>query len=348
VQALTVIPGQQDSADLLDVPEPEADQGPVLVDGLALGICGTDREIVSGGYGEAPPGEERLIVGHESLGRVLEAPEDADLRPGDLVVGIVRRPDPVPCPCCAAGQWDMCRNGRYTERGIKARHGYGSQRWRVEPGFCIRLDPRLERAGVLLEPASILAKAWEQVQAIAERACFRGARVLVTGAGPVGLMATLMATQRGFETDVLDLAKDGPKPELVRALGAGYHPGAMPHELPAPDIVIESTGAPEVVLDSIRAAGPNGIVCLTGLSPAEARRQVDVNALNQELVLENGVVFGSVNANRAHYEQAAEALAAADLDWLEGVVTRRVPLAEWRGAIAPLEHDVKVVLELGS
>ncbi len=128
---------------LEDVPEPPASDGSVLVRTLALGVCGTDREIVSGEYGWAPPGQKRLVIGHESLGKVQEAPADSGFKSGDLVVGIVRRPDPVPCPCCAVGEWDMCRNGRYTERGIKERNGYGSDFFRIEPDFLVKLDPSL-------------------------------------------------------------------------------------------------------------------------------------------------------------------------------------------------------------
>ena len=103
MRAITVIPGRAGSARLDDVPEPVGAAGDVLVDGLALGICGTDGEIVRGEYGWAPPSEERLVLGHESLGRVLEAPEGCGFAAGDLVVGIVRRPDPVPCAPCGAG-----------------------------------------------------------------------------------------------------------------------------------------------------------------------------------------------------------------------------------------------------
>src|SRR3712207_4392226 len=123
MKAITVRPGVEDSGELSDMPEPAAEEGAVLVEGLAMGVCGTDAEILGGAYGEAPPDAGRLILGHESLGRVLEAPDGCGIAAGDLVVGIVRRPDPEPCACCAAGEWDMCRNGRYTERGIKARHG---------------------------------------------------------------------------------------------------------------------------------------------------------------------------------------------------------------------------------
>ena len=116
-------------------------------------------EIISGDYGWAPPGERHLIIGHESIGRVMEAPRDCGLASGDLVVGIVRRPDPVPCEYCAAGEWDMCRNGGYTERGIKQRHGYASERYRIESSFAVKVDAALGDLGVLLEPASVVAKA---------------------------------------------------------------------------------------------------------------------------------------------------------------------------------------------
>jgi threonine dehydrogenase-like Zn-dependent dehydrogenase len=143
MRALTVSPGTADSARIDDVPEPPLSDGSVLAHTLALGVCGTDREILSGVYGSAPPGEERLVLGHESLGVVETAPRDCELRAGDLVVGIVRRPDPEPCVACAAGEWDMCRNGRYTERGIKERHGYGAERFRIEPQFAVKIDPTL-------------------------------------------------------------------------------------------------------------------------------------------------------------------------------------------------------------
>ena len=153
-----------------DIPDPPESDGPVLVRTLALGVCGTDREILDGRYGSAPPGQQRLVLGHESLGAVEAAPAGCGLAPGDLIVGIVRRPDPVPCLACAAGEWDMCRNGRYTERGIKERHGYGAERFRLEPEFAIRIDPALGILGVLLEPASILAKAWDHTERIGHRA----------------------------------------------------------------------------------------------------------------------------------------------------------------------------------
>ncbi|MEA2248605.1 MAG: glucose 1-dehydrogenase [Solirubrobacteraceae bacterium] len=347
MRAITVVPRQAGSARLDDVPEPDPKQGAVLVDGLALGICGTDGEIIRGDYGWAPEGEERLVLGHESLGRVRECPDDARLSPGDLVVGIVRRPDPVPCACCARGEWDFCRNGRYTERGIKEIHGYGSERWRVEPDFAVRIDPGLEDVGVLLEPTSVVTKAWEQIDRIGGRACFDASRVLVTGAGPIGLLAALLAVQRGHEVHVVDQVTEGPKPELVRRLGATYHSGGV-KEAGEVDIVVEATGVGQVVVDALGATARNGIVCLTGVSSGERSIELDIAGLNRSMVLENDVVFGSVNAARRHYEDAAESLARADRDWLRALITRRVPLERWQEVLERRPDDVKVVVALDS
>jgi glucose 1-dehydrogenase len=348
MRAITLDPGTPDSAALEEVPDPDPGEGAILVDGVALGICGTDAEIVRGDYGEAPPGTDRLILGHESLGRVADAPEGSGFEPGDLVVGIVRRPDPVPCPSCAAGEWDFCRNGRYTERGIKALHGFGSERWRIEPEFAVRLDPELGPLGVLMEPTTIVAKAWEQIERVLTRATLGPERVLITGAGPIGLLAALLAQQRGYEVHVLDLVTDGPKPELVRALGATYHATPVQDVEPLPDIIIEATGVSRVVLDAVAHTGANGIVCLTGISSGGHDITLDAGVLNRTIVLENDLVFGSVNANRRHYEAAAAALAKADRGWLERLITRRLPLEQWRDALTRREHDIKVVVELGT
>src|SRR3954470_9910194 len=216
MRAVTIAPRQPGSLKLEEVSAPRVAPGTLLVKTMAVGVCGTDRELIDGHYGEAPPGESRLVLGHESLGRVLEAPAGGDFSAGDLVVGIVRHPDPVPCGHCAVGEWDMCSNGRYTERGIKQAHGFCSEVFTVEPSRAVRVEKKLGLAAVLLEPASILAKAWQHIERIGQRARWQPRRVLVIGAGPVGLMAALMGVQRGLEVHVQDHNETGPKPALVR------------------------------------------------------------------------------------------------------------------------------------
>jgi glucose 1-dehydrogenase len=346
MRALTVNPGQPNSIKLEDVAPPPASDGAVLARALALGICGTDRDIVNGAYGWLPPGADRLIIGHESLGVVEQAPDTSGFVRGDLVVGIVRRPDPVPCDCCAIDEWDMCRNGLYTERGIKQRNGYGSELFRVEPEFLLKIDPGLGGLGVLLEPASVVAKAWEHIFRTGARSAAWQPRVaLVTGAGPVGLLATLLGIQHGLDVHVFDRAREGIKPELVRAIGAVYHAGDL-GDL-CPDIVMECTGAASVVLDVITRTTPDGIVCLAGISSGGNTLAFDLAGFNRTVVLENHVVFGSVNANRRHYRAAADALIKADPHWLGRLITRRVPLSRWQEAFERRAGDIKVVVEFG-
>jgi threonine dehydrogenase-like Zn-dependent dehydrogenase len=344
MRALTVESGKPHSIRLEQVASQPPSDGGVLARALALGICGTDREIIAGEYGGAPAGSQRLIIGHESLGLVEDAPEACGFASGDLVVGIVRRPDLVPCSACAAGEWDMCRNGRYTERGIKQRHGYGCEYFRAEPNFLVKLDPALGALGVLLEPTSVVAKAWEQVERIGTRsAAWRPRVALITGAGPVGLLAAMIGQQRGYELHILDRSEDGPKPGLARDLGATYHVGDL--GTLEPDIVIECTGASAVVLEVLSRNAPEGVVCLTGVSSGGHMLRFDVGDLNRAMVLENDVVFGSVNTNRRHYRAAADALAKADKHWLARLITRHVPLERWQEAFERRPGDVKTVID---
>jgi threonine dehydrogenase-like Zn-dependent dehydrogenase len=349
MRALTIAPGQKDSIRLDERPDPAPEPDCALVEALALGVCGTDMEIINGDYGWAPQGEDRLILGHESLGRVLEAPARSSLKAGDLVVGIVRRPDPVPCPACAVGEWDMCRNGLYTERGIKQRHGYGAERWLIEPEFAIKVDPALGILGVLLEPTSVVAKAWDHIERIGARTgSWRPQRVLVTGGGPVGLLAAMISRQKGLETHVFDRNDVGPKPGLISDLGATRHGGDMGSLKGLdPTVIIECTGADPVVMGALTGLGNDAILCLTGVSSGGRKVDFDVGGFNRQAVLGNDVVFGSVNANRAHYQAGAEALAKADQAWLARLITRRVPLEQWRQAFKRQDDDVKVVIDFG-
>lgn len=348
MRAITVVPLKSGSVDLTDLPEPSPNDGPVLVKTRAVGVCGTDIEIISGDYGWAPPGEDRLALGHESLGEVIEAPAGSGLTTGDLVVGIVRRPDPQPCTNCAVGEWDMCRNGNYTEWGIKAHHGYARERYRITADFVVKVDPKLADLGVLLEPTTVVAKAWDHIERIGARATWKPQTVLVTGAGPIGLLAALLGRQRGLDVHVLDQVSAGLKPDLVAALGATYHQGAVAATGLSPDIVLECTGVGQLVFDAMDAMAPNGVLCLTGVSAKGRTLGIDAGELNRHMVLENDVVFGSVNANRRHYEAGAQALATADAGWLDRLISRRVPLSSWQQAYQRQPDDVKVVLEFSS
>jgi threonine dehydrogenase-like Zn-dependent dehydrogenase len=346
MKAITVEPLKAGSICLDEVPEPDAQLGSVLVEAIAAGVCGTDVEIADGKYGWAPPGKSRLVLGHESLGRVLDPGPHSGLKPGELVVGIVRRPDPVPCPNCAVGEWDMCRNGQYTERGIKQIDGYMSERWRIEPDYAMKVDPTLGILGVLLEPTTVVAKAWEHVLWVGRRAFWEPKTVLVTGAGPIGLLGALLGKQLGLDVHVLDRAETGPKPELVRALGATYHTGDVANVGFDPDIILECTGASVVIAGALSIIAASGIICLTGVGHGGTIPKIATAGLMASAaVLKNNMVIGSVNANKRHWYKAAEALAHADQSWLGRLITRRERPETYPQALHRDPDDIKVIIQ---
>lgn len=344
MKAITVEPKKPGSARYEEMPEPDVNEGSVLVEAVAVGVCGTDVEIVEGKYGWAPPGAQRLVLGHESLGRVIDPGPRSSFKKGDLVVGIVRRPDPVPCPNCAVGEWDMCTNGQYTERGIKEIHGFMSERWRTEPEYAIKVDPSLGILGVLLEPMTVITKAIEKVFLAGQRAYWEPKTVLVTGAGPIGLLAALRLSARNLDVHVLDRAETGAKPDLVRALGATYHTGRVTDLDFDPDIVVECTGVGAVIIDSLQKIAAGGIICLTGVGHGGAAGLTVANVASS-VVLKNNVILGSVNANKRHWYRAGQNLAASDREWLSRLITRHEKPENFQQALERQPDDIKVIIQ---
>jgi glucose 1-dehydrogenase len=340
MRALRVHPTDHGGALVLDdVPEPAPEDGELLVEAVALGVCGTDRHIVARGPRSGPDGRAGLILGHESLGRVLEAPAASPVTPGDLVVGIVRRPDPVPCASCAAGEFDLCENGRFTERGILGRDGFGSERFRLEPEYAVRVDSDLGLAGVLLEPASVVAKAWEQLDHAVRRP---RRRALVLGAGPIGLLAAFLGVLRDLDVHVVDRVAHGPKPRQVRALGATYHSSTGPLRGTF-DAVVECSGA--LVAEAIEHTAPGGAACLVGVGDVRSAAAMNLAELARLLISRNRTVMGTVNSNRRHFEAAHTALRRGDRAWLHALLTDCVPLENWRTAFATGPDRIKAVID---
>lgn len=354
MKAVVVTPGKAGSGRLADVPDPDPGPDGALVECLEVGVCGTDQEILGGEYGEAPDGDDYLVLGHENLGRVLSAPTGAPVAEGDLVVCRVRRPDPVPCPQCAAGESDMCTNGRYTERGIKGRHGFMSERWSELPEYLVKLDPHLADVGVLVEPLTVVEKAVQQAEAIQRRMTWRPQECVVTGAGPIGLMATFLLRSKGFDVYTVDLVdRDSPRAQMVTAVGAEYVKGdeepllELAKRVPGLDLIVEATGVPQLVFDAMDAVGPAGVVALTGVSARGRTLEVAADHLNLEMVLDNKVVFGTVNAGAAHYAAAARDLARFEELWpgvTQRVVSRRVPAESFDEALERRPDDVKTTI----
>ncbi len=206
------------------------------------------------------------------------------------------------------------------------------------------MDPSLGILGVLLEPTTVIAKALEQVLAVGQRAFWEPKTVLVTGAGPIGLLAAGVARLPGTEVHVLDRVETGPKPDLVRDIGATYHCGRVLDLGFEPDIIVECTGVGSVIADSIQKVGAGGVVCLTGVGAGgiESLAIADVAAA---AVLKNNVVVGSVNANRRHWYRASERLARLDRRWLSRLITRYEKPENFAQALQRKPDDIKVVIQ---
>src|SRR5215212_11460759 len=247
--AIAIHPGQANSLHLTEIPLDEPGPGEVLVRVRQIGICGTDRELIHGSFGTAPAGAASLVLGHEMLGEVEAlGPDVLDFTPGQLVTATVRRPDG--CPACVAGQPDMCQWLQYTERGIVGLHGFMTESVVEDVRWVIAVPHELAHVGILVEPLSVVEKALRQATLIQRRIhSWNPKTALVLGAGPIGLLGTLLLRSRGME--VVTMARR-PGPHLVSAIveatGARY--AAMPlreasiHELasslPPIDLIFEA------------------------------------------------------------------------------------------------------------
>ena len=355
MKAFVITPGKKDSGKLIDLPEPPRRPDQALVEVLELGVCATDLELIEGVYGEAPPGEPHLIIGHESLGRVVESPNDL-LQLGDLVVAMVRRPDPEPCLTCAVGEADMCLNDRYTERGIKSAHGFLTECYVEEPRYLIALPESLGPVAVLLEPLSIVEKALDHITRIQARLTWEPHRAMVIGAGTIGTIAALLLRFEGMEVYVYSRGDGKQGRRISEAAGATFissdnHPldHALAKELGPIDIVIEATGHSPLAFDAIEVAAPNGVICLTGVTSGSRTLKLDADHLNLEMVLGNKVLFGTVSANGRHFEAGVAHLHTLTHRWpglLEQMITSRVPLADFTPEALSHPSDLKVVVDV--
>lgn len=353
MRAVVVTPGQAGSARLADVPDPSPRGDQALVRVLRAGTCGTDGEIDQGLFGQAPRGDEYLVLGHENLGRVERGV--GPLAAGDLVVATVRRPDG--CSNCQVGEPDMCSGGEYTERGIKGRHGFWAERYAESPNFLIKLPEELEPVGVLLEPLSVVEKAIRHSYTLQRRLAWQPRQAVVLGAGPIGLLATVALRLRGLTVTTVARSKGTRASSLVKACGGDY---LSSQDVPVPDLgrrlgsvdlIVEATGNAQVAMEAIGVLATNGVLCLTSITAGSRTLEIDASALNLHLVLGNMAIFGSVNANRVDFEQGVADLQAARRRYpglLEWVFTRRLPLDQFRAALDAPPGDIKTVLEIGS
>ena len=341
MQALITQPGVAGSTHVVAVPEPEGDG--VLLRALEVGVCGTDREISHGLFGVAPDNGLELVLGHELLG-VVERDGHGFTR-GDLVTATVRR-SCRHCLACSEGFPDSCLTGDYVERGITRLNGFASELVVEDPGQLVAIPPSLGRLGVLAEPASICERALRHARAIGNRQPWELQRALVLGAGAVGTLATYLLRLSDVEVWTASLE---PSHDLVTASGAHYVPlPATPlQELGGFDLVVEAAGDAQLMADSLGLLRRSGVACLLGIDPRVQRVALEGRTLALDAILENRVLFGSVNAAREDWLAAVVDLDRARKRWpdeLEQFVGLRVPLDRFEDAFAHRGGKATLVL----
>ena len=344
VRAVAVYPNRREVS-IVEHPEPQiTGPGEIKIRILEVGVCGTDRDIVTFRLGTPPPGSDYLVLGHESLGEVTEAgPEAHGLARGDLVIGMVRTPclDPA-CAACRGGRQDLCLSLDYRERGIKDRHGFMTDFVVEQRQFVHRVPAELRDIAVLVEPLTIAEKALAQVRAVQTRLPGWGGqrRALVLGAGPVGLLGAMLLRSAGFETHVYSAEpRAHPRAAIAEAIGGQYFssektgPDAVAQAIGNIDLVYEAAGAPQLAFDVLRMLGANGVFVFTGIPRHGKQVHFEAPEILYHMVLKNQVILGTVNAGSEAFESAIRDLADFERRWpraVRSLITGRYPLEQFR------------------
>jgi threonine dehydrogenase-like Zn-dependent dehydrogenase len=370
VRAVAAFPGRK-TLEIVSHPEPQLTtptQARVRI--LDVGICGTDKEIARFDYGVPPDGSQYLVMGHESLGEVIEVgPGCTKVGVGDLVVTTVRRPCGHPnCVACQQGRQDFCYTGDFTERGIKGAHGFMTERIVDDERYMNVLPRELRDVGVLVEPLTIAEKALAQVWDVQERlpwACREaveanpsdGLRALVLGAGPVGLLGAMALTQAGFDTWVYSREPAGSdRSMLVESFGGRYISGEtcaaadIPKVMGPIDMVYEAVGASTLAFQVLSILGPNAVFVFTGVPGRKGPIEVDTDQFMRNMVLKNQLVFGTVNAGREAFEASIRDLTLFKQRWPDAVsamITGRFAMDDYGALLTGTQGGIKNVMAIG-
>jgi len=338
MKAIAVIPGKPNSIHLRDVPKPRLEEIPngrgVLVKLLRVGVDGTDKEINAAEYGAAPPGDDYLILGHESFGRVeAVGPNVTELKPGDYVAATVRRPgssiyDQI-------GTYDMTTDDTYYERGINLRHGFLTEYYVDDPEYIVRVPDGMKHVGMLMEPTSVAEKGIEQAYRIQQRLrVWRPRRAAVLGASTLGLLAALALRLRGLEVCAFGRTRTPfLNATLLEEIGARYVSTqdlalSQASQKYGPfDLILEGTGVSALVFEAMEVLGKNGVLVMLSVTGGDRKLEIPADRINLGFVLGNKVAVGSVNANREYFELGTKDLSQAELEfpgWLSKLLTHPV------------------------
>lgn len=367
MKAVAVFPNSREVR-VIESAEPNI-SGPadVLVRMLEVGVCGTDKEICRFDYGTPPAGSDFLVLGHESLGEVVETgAEVRGLQKGDLVVTMVRRPCAHPdCFACRSGRQDFCFTGDFRERGIKELHGFMTELVVDEERYFFKVPPELRDIAVLAEPLTIAEKALNEVKQVQSRLPWGDPldgsdayvhKAVVLGAGPVGLLGAFALVVAGFKTFVYSRdPKPNPSADLMEKIGATYISSGthsidqLAEEVGNIDLVYEATGASKFAFDTLRVLGTNGVFIFTGVPGRKAPVEVDTDTIMRNLVLKNQVVLGSVNAGRDAYVRAIEDLGKFHARWpdeVRSLITGRYAMEDFSKLVLGTAPGIKNVIRI--
>ena len=368
MKAIAVTPKEKNSVRLVEMDKPKISDIPngygVLVEVLRVGACGTDREINNGEYGVAPDGFDFLVLGHENLGRVVETGENVkEFQKGDFVVASVRRPGKSIYDLI--GEQDMTTDDEYFERGISRLHGYMAEFYSESADWLVKIPPAIQEIAMLLEPLSIIEKGIAHAFETQERMkIWRPKTAAVFGTGTVGLLTALAFRLRGLEVRAFGKDKrDGYfNADLLEEIGATYDSTVEisvadgVKKYGEYDLIFECTGYSPIAFEAMTALNQNGVLILSSVTGGDRKiDQVPADKINQQFVLGNRLMFGTVNANREHFEMGVKDLALAEAmyqGWLKKMLTHRVEGLENFGKVfdilnnAAANKAIKVYFEV--
>ncbi|MFO0903097.1 MAG: glucose 1-dehydrogenase [Pirellulales bacterium] len=324
MKAIAVHPGKPNSVHLAELPKPSVhdvkDGKGVLVKVLKVGVDATDREINDALYGNAPPGFDFLVLGHESFGIVEEVGREVrGVKPGDYVTATVRRPggsiyDQI-------GTYDMTSEETYYERGINLLHGYLTEYFVDSEDYIVKVPPGLKHLHVLMEPMSCAAKAIQQAYEVQRRMkVWRPRRAFVFGAGQIGLLSTLVLKLRGLEVFTLARSKAPTRSsDIVAGMEATYVSLSetpieeLARKVGKADLIVDATGSSATAFNAMKVLGHNGVLVWTSITGGNHHIEIPSDRINIDWVLGNKLLLGSVNANREHFESGIKDLALGEV-----------------------------------
>ncbi|HEY4359357.1 MAG TPA: glucose 1-dehydrogenase [Bryobacteraceae bacterium] len=363
MKAAAVFPAERRFA-VIDHPEPGlVSPSDVKMRMLDVGICGTDKEIVAFDYGTPPAGSPYLIIGHESLGEVMEVgPAVTRVKPGDLAVPTVRRPcnDPT-CIACRDGRQDFCYSGKFTERGINQRHGFMTEFVVEEERYLNPVPRELRDVAVLVEPLTIAEKGVTQLWQVQQRLPWAVAgrnshRAVVLGGGPVGLLGAMKLVLEGFETTVYSRTPAASDLEsLVTSFGAKFAHAEtvslaqLAEQVGNVDVVYEAVGASSLAFQMMPFLGTNGVFIFTGVPGRKGPVSIDTDTIMRDHVLKNQVVFGTVNASLQSFADAIADLGTFMHRWpdaVHGLISHRFPIDQLAEPLSGRAGGIKNVIEV--